>query len=179
MATAVLNEEATGTTRRGSVGLMYGALCVVIVLQHIYLFTFNWYPELRLPLSASLAACHLVLAAVTILLRPAAWNMLLLAAAAVLLITIIPAHFLGLDDIEGHRFLNQHMNPAPHQINRARSMMCWRGSQNGSVKCMLVNFILIRDDLADAVSDRQSLSPLEISVDQGDKFQPLMAAHHG
>jgi hypothetical protein len=101
MATAVVHETAVGTTVRPSIGLMYGALCLVIVLQHIYLFTFNWYPDLRLPLSASLAACHLVLAAVTILLRPAAWNMLLLAAAAVLLITIIPPHFLGLGEVTG------------------------------------------------------------------------------
>ncbi|MEZ5861312.1 MAG: hypothetical protein R3D28_20430 [Geminicoccaceae bacterium] len=82
-------------------GLVYGAFCVVIVVQLLNIFTFNWHPELRLPLSAMLAAIHLVLAAVTLLMRRAQWAMLLLLSATINIAVILPPHMLGLGGMHG------------------------------------------------------------------------------
>ncbi len=65
-------------------GFMYGALVAAIVIQHIYVFSFNWVPELRIPLAGALTACHLVLAAITVLARPSPWIFGLLLSAACL-----------------------------------------------------------------------------------------------
>lgn len=76
-------------------GLIYGAFCVVIVIQYLYLFTFNWVPELRAPLSGTIAAFNVILAAITVLVRPAPWIYLLLGSAGLTILTLIPAHALG------------------------------------------------------------------------------------
>lgn len=76
-------------------GFMYGALFTAIVIQHIYVFSFNWVPELRVPLAGALTAFHLALAAITVLARPAPWIFGLLLSAACLVVSLLPAHFLG------------------------------------------------------------------------------------
>jgi hypothetical protein len=82
-------------------GLVFGVFCVVIVLQYVYVFSFNWSPELRLPLSSALAAVHVALAAFTLLLRPAAWNLMLLLSAGLMVATLIPSHAMGLGEVRG------------------------------------------------------------------------------
>ncbi len=82
-------------------GIIYAAFNIVIVLQLLNIFTFNWHPELRLPLSASLAAIHVILAAVTLLLRRAQWTMLLLLSATINIAVLLPPHMLGLSEIRG------------------------------------------------------------------------------
>ncbi len=82
-------------------GIIYGAFSVVIVLQLLNIFTFNWHPELRLPLSAMLAAIHLTLAAVTLLLRRAHWAMILLLSATINIAVLLPPHMLGLSEMRG------------------------------------------------------------------------------
>jgi hypothetical protein len=84
-----------------SVGFMYGLLAAVIIVHHAYVFTFNWVPELRLPLSSMLTVFHIVLAGLMILLRPAPWNVLLLLSVAILVLTLIPTHFMGLGEVSG------------------------------------------------------------------------------
>ena len=83
-----------------SVGIMYRLLAVVIIIQYVYVFTFNWVPELRLPLSSTLAGIHVVAAGLTILLRPAAWNKLLLLSAVLLFGAMIPPHALGFGEVQ-------------------------------------------------------------------------------
>ena len=97
----VLPDSLAPAAETSTRGIMYAAFCVVIVLQHAYLFTFNEMPGLRLPLSSALAGMHVVLAAVTILLRPAPWNMALLLAAAALVLAIVPPHFMGAGEVAG------------------------------------------------------------------------------
>jgi hypothetical protein len=100
MAHALPNSLAA-TAEPSSRGIMYAAFCVVILLQHTYLFTFNEMPSLRLPLSSAIAGLHVVLAGLTILLRPAPWNMPLLLAAAVLVAAVIPAQLMGYGEVRG------------------------------------------------------------------------------
>lgn len=80
-------------------GLVYGTLCLTIVIQHLYVFSFNWVPDLRLLFSGSLTMIHLTLAGLTILVRPASWNLMLLVSAALTIATWVPAHFLGLGEV--------------------------------------------------------------------------------
>lgn len=82
-------------------GIIYGTFSAVIVLQLLYIFTFNWHPELRMPLSAMLAAIHLVLAALTLLLRRAQWAMILLLSATINIAVLLPPHMLGLSEMRG------------------------------------------------------------------------------
>lgn len=77
-------------------GLMYAALCVTVVMQYVYVFTFNPVPDLRLLFAGTLTIFHATLAGVTIVLRPATWNLVLLVSAALTIVTWIPAHFLNL-----------------------------------------------------------------------------------
>lgn len=85
-------------------GIIYAAFNIVIVLQLLNIFTFNWHPELRLPLSAMLAAIHVILAAVTLLLRRAQWAMLLLLSALINIAVLLPPHMLGLSAMRGLDF---------------------------------------------------------------------------
>ena len=82
-------------------GLVFGVFCIVIVIQYVYALSFNWSPELRAPLSGALAAINVVLAGLTILLRPAAWNLMLLLSASLMSVTLIPSHALGLGEVRG------------------------------------------------------------------------------
>lgn len=82
-------------------GFIYAAFCCVIAIQYLYLFTFNWVPALRLPLSGSLAGIHIVLAMLTVLVRPAPWNLALTLSAIVTIATFIPAHALGYGEVSG------------------------------------------------------------------------------
>lgn len=77
-------------------GLMYAALCITIITQYVYVFTFNPVPELRLLFAGTLTIIHAALAGVTIVLRPATWNVVLLVSAALTIVTWIPTHFLNL-----------------------------------------------------------------------------------
>jgi hypothetical protein len=95
MTTATLPFDRLHPLDQAPRGFMYGALFAAIVIQHIYVFSFNWIPELRVPLAGALAACHLGLAAITVLARPAPWVFGLLLSAACLVVSLIPAHFLG------------------------------------------------------------------------------------
>lgn len=95
MTATTVTYELTHPLDQAPRGFMYGALFAAITIQHIYVFSFNWVPELRLPLAGALTACHLVLAAITILARPAPWIFGLLLSVACLVVSLIPAHFLG------------------------------------------------------------------------------------
>lgn len=82
-------------------GLAHATLCVTIVLQYAYVFSFNPVPELRLVLAGGLTVIHLILAALTVLLRPGSWNLMLLVSAALTITSWIPAHFMGLGEVRG------------------------------------------------------------------------------
>lgn len=82
-------------------GLAHATLCVTIVLQYAYVFSFNPVPELRLVLAGSLTTIHVILAALTVLLRPASWNLMLLVSATLTITSWIPAHFMGLGEVRG------------------------------------------------------------------------------
>lgn len=82
-------------------GLIYGAFCVVIIIQYVYALSFNWVPSLQLPLSGSLALLHVALAGLTILFRPAAWNFMILGSTALIVATLIPSHAMGLGEVRG------------------------------------------------------------------------------
>ena len=97
----VIHDPQDLTVDTSNRGLVFGAFCLVILLHHAYLFTFNEVPALRMPLSSAIAGMHVVLAGITILLRPAPWNMLLLLAAAVLVLSIVPPHFMGYGEVPG------------------------------------------------------------------------------
>ena len=97
----VITEPRLAIDELSSRGIMYAVLCVVILVQYAYVFTFNWVPELRLPLSSALAGIHVVAAGLTILLRPAAWNKLLLLSAVLLFGAMIPPHALGFGEVQG------------------------------------------------------------------------------
>lgn len=76
-------------------GLFYAAFVALILLQFVYLFSFNWFPDLRMPLSSAITGIHFALAAVTLMIRPEPWNLLLLLSSTLIILTIIPAHALG------------------------------------------------------------------------------------
>lgn len=97
----VITDRPSLIDETSSRGIIFTAFCVVILLHHAYIFTFNGVPALRMPLSTAIAGMHLVLAGITILLRPAPWNIALLLAAAVLLAAIVPPHFLGYAEVAG------------------------------------------------------------------------------
>ena len=81
-------------------GLIYYAFWVVIPVQAFYIFGYNYLPEsLRLVLSAALLGIHVVLAGITLLGRPGAWNLVLLVSVLMSVATWIPAHFLGLGEV--------------------------------------------------------------------------------
>jgi hypothetical protein len=82
-------------------GTIYGAFNVVIILQLLNIFTFNWHPELSLPLAGTLAAIHVVLAGLTLLMRRAQWAMLLLLSATINIAVLLPPHMLGLSEMRG------------------------------------------------------------------------------
>ncbi len=95
MTAATVTHEVAHPLDQAPRGFMYGALFAAIAIQHIYVFSFNWVPELRMPLAGALTAGHLLLAAITIMARPAPWIFGLLLSAACLVVSLIPAHFLG------------------------------------------------------------------------------------
>ncbi len=97
----VIHDPRALTAETTNRGIIYGAFCVVILLHHAYLFTFNEVPALRMPLSSAIAGMHIALAGITILLRPAPWNMALLLAAAVLVAAVIPAQLMGYGEVRG------------------------------------------------------------------------------
>ncbi len=82
-------------------GPMHAAYVGVIALQLLYILTFNWQPDLRLPLSSALAGAHVGLAALTLLVRPAHWHKLFLLSFALIILTIIPPHFMGYAEVRG------------------------------------------------------------------------------
>lgn len=95
MTVATFAHESAHPLDEAPKGFMYGALFAAIAIQHIYVFSFNWAPELRMPLAGALTAGHLLLAAITVMARPAPWVFGLLLSAACLVVSLIPAHFLG------------------------------------------------------------------------------------
>lgn len=85
-------------------GFMHAAYASIIVLQMLYIFTFNWQLELRLPLSSALAAAHVGLAALTLVMRPATWHKFFLLSFALTVLTVIPPHFMGFAEVRGIDF---------------------------------------------------------------------------
>lgn len=101
MQSVAWTPQATFDDELSQRGPMYAALCIAIVIQHAYLFTFNYVPALRMPFSGALAAMHVALACVTLLVRPATWNVALVLSAALFVFSLIPTHFFGLGEVRG------------------------------------------------------------------------------
>ncbi len=86
--------------RQPARGPIYYAFWVVIPLQMVYIFGYNYLPDaVRLGCSSALLAVHLVLAALTLLGRASSWNITLLISLLMSVVTWFPAHVLGLGEV--------------------------------------------------------------------------------
>ena len=116
-------------------GPIYYAFLVVIPIQIFYLFAFNHLPEaVRLVLSSSLFCVHLGLAAVTLLGRASAWSLLLLVSILLTMLTWVPAHVLGMGEVNSVSIGDLLRNIAwpvmliwvlSYPLSLPRSLLCW------------------------------------------------------
>ena len=100
MRSATVDLPATAMAR----GPIHYLFCVVLAVQTLYVFGFNSLPDLvRNGLSGLLFCIHLTLAVLTLLARPRSWNLLLLLAVLLTIVTWIPAHIFHLGEVDAVR----------------------------------------------------------------------------
>jgi len=95
-----LSTKSTGGA--AALDLVPAVFCFVITTQYIYLFSFNIVPDtLRAVLSGVLAMTHVAMAVAAIAFRARAWNLIILAAFSMIILTWVISHGLGFGEVRG------------------------------------------------------------------------------
>lgn len=82
--------------------LMPAIFTLVIITQYIYLFSYNYVPEgARSALSGILAVFHVAMAAAAIAFRGRMWNIVILAAFVLMVLTWTVSHGFGFSEVSG------------------------------------------------------------------------------